>query len=210
VAELEKWLALPAQQLWSEAARSELRAARAPVSQVDDEGLDPFGPSQIVRWLCHRALPYPGMLLSDLYAAWALGISADEFRALVNRNADTEWTGALDEVQYGGPLDAFLGRRWWKAGIDHLVWRLDEETLRQRDRRKAWSVLAPGIEFSQIYSVSTHVVSWSAELLESAISDINECVQLRPPGWPAEALEPWILRKDLENDSTLAAMADEE
>ena len=59
----------------------------------------------------------------------------------------------------------------------------------------------PGIEIEQIYSASTHVVSWKPDLSEGTISDIDECAQLRPPGWPAEALEPWILRSDLDNDS---------
>ena len=155
-------------------------------------------------------LPYPGLLFSDLYAAWALGMSQEDFHKITEMNPDTQWAADLSDTQYTGPLYQFMGRRWWKSGIDYLVWKLDQETVRQGDRQKAWQILVPGVQIEEIYSASTHVVSWTPELREGKISEIDECAQLRPPGWPAEALEPWILRSDLDNDSILQAMAEED
>lgn len=210
IAELEELLELPEDQVWTDKARSDLRAARPPISQIDDTTPDPCGSTQIIRWLCHRGLPYPGMLFSDLYAAWALGISLDEFRSIEDLAADTQWTQDLIQVEYTGPLYHFAGRRWWKSGIDYLVWKLDQESLKQGDREKAWGILVPGVKIAQIYSASTHVVTWTPELSEGDISEIDACAQLRPPGWPAEALEPWILKSDLENDSVLQAMTEDD
>lgn len=207
--ELEALLKLPADKDWTENAQAELRAARAPISQLDDNTDDPFGPTQALRWLCHRALPYPGFLFSDRYAAWALGISVEVFQSIAAMECATPWLNELKSAHYRGPLDQFLERRWWKAGIDYLVWELDNETLKQGSRERAWEVLAPGSNVSRIYSTSGYVVSWTPDLNEQSISDINVCLPLKPPGWPAEALEPWVLKSDLDSNSVLRAMTEE-
>ena len=47
--ELEDLLELPTGKVWTDKARSEIRAARPPISQIDETTADPFGSSQIVR-----------------------------------------------------------------------------------------------------------------------------------------------------------------
>ncbi|WP_420135047.1 hypothetical protein [Rhodopseudomonas sp.] len=206
--ELENLLSIPSEKDWTANAKTELRAARAPISQLDEQTEDPFGPTQALRWLCHRALPYPGLVLSDLYAAWALGISPEALQSIGKLEATTSWLKELKNVEYVGPLQNFMGRRWWRAGIDYLVWELDKETQNQGSREKAWEAVAPGANVSRVYSTSGYVVTWTPELSEQCIADINICVQLKPPGWPAEALEPWILESDLENNAVLRAMTE--
>ncbi|EJN10758.1 hypothetical protein PMI42_05926 [Bradyrhizobium sp. YR681] len=210
LAELEDLLCLPSDRIWTEKARLELRAARPPVSQTSDEASDPFGASQIIRWLCHRALPFPGMLFSDIHAAWALGVSVEDFRSIRSSSAETPWMDDLIEAEYCGPLDEFMGRRWWKSGIDYLVWKLDQEAVRQGDRASAIKVLAPGAQVKEFFSVSAHVVTWTPDLQEETISSIDDSAQLRPPGWPVEALEPWIQKCDLDNDAILTSMVAED
>jgi hypothetical protein len=209
--ELEELLCLPEDRVWTERAKEELRAARPPVTQNESAVPEPCGPSQAIRWMCHRALPFPGMLLSDLYAAWALGVSVEVFKnmaELADNTHATAWLSDLDDAEYYGPLDEFLGRRWWKSGIDYVAYKLDQETSKQKDRARAFNLLAPSVEIGKLHSTSTHVVTWTADLVENEISSIDDSVQLRPPGWPVEALEPWILKSDMDNDAVLQAMAE--
>lgn len=208
--ELGGLLFLPREKVWTEQAQEELRSARPPVSQKDDASPEPCGPSQIIRWLCHRALPIPGMFLSDLYAAWTLGLSVETFNKLASiaeaSSAQTGWLKDLDDAEYYGPLDEFIGRRWWKSGIDYLAWKLDAETDRLKERQAAWAVFAPGLEIGQLHSSSTHVVAWTPDLIEHEIISIDDAAQLHPPGWPAEALEPWVAKSDVDADAVLRAM----
>jgi hypothetical protein len=204
---IESFLRLPKSAVWAERAREELRAARPPVSQQEACTPDERrGFAQIIRWMCHRALPYPGMLFSDLYAAWALGLSIDTFRSAAALNASTPWLNDLSSAQYVGPLDTFLGRRWWRAGVDHLVWTLDQEASKREDRAQAFAALAPGARPDEMHSSSTHVVTWSPEFIENSIESIDIAVQLHPRGWPAEALDPWLTKSDIDNDEAWKAM----
>jgi hypothetical protein len=83
---------------------------------------------------------------------------------------------------------------------------VDQEASKRRDRAQAFASLASNVESGKLNSASTHVVTWTPDLLEGAISSIDDAVQLHPPGWTAEALDPWILRADAENDSVVQAM----
>jgi hypothetical protein len=207
--ELKDLLGLPEDKLWTEQAKEELRNARPPVSQKENPGPEPCGPPQIIRWLCHRALPFPGMFLSDLYAAWTLGLSLEAFKdlaAVATDSSGTDWLKDLDDAEYYGPLSEFIGRRWWKSGIDYLAWQLDTETDKKKERKVAWGALAPGFEIGDLRSPSTHVVVWTPDLIENEILAIDAAAQLHPPGWPAEALEPWISKTDLDSDAVLKAM----
>jgi hypothetical protein len=206
--DIEAALELEEDVVWADRAREELRNARPPVTQVEEDGSTHFGgPSQVIRWMCHRALPYPGLFLSDLYTAWALGLTIEDFTAITNLTPDTTpWLSDLWSAEYCGPLNEFLGRRWWRAGVDHVVWTLDQESSKQKDRLAALTILAPGVKFGEMRSPSTHVVTWTPDFIEDKIESIDQAVQLRVPGWPAEALDPWIAKADIQNDEVLKAM----
>jgi hypothetical protein len=205
--DIEKLLVLPKGVKWIDRAQEEIRNARPPVNQTETGAPEePRGSSYIVRWLCHRALPFPGLFLSDLYAAWAIGISLKKFRAIADCKPDTEWLLALSGAKYVGPLDEFLGRRWWRAGIDHMVYMLDSASTKQRPRKDVFSTFVPHVKIEEIRPPSSHVVTWTPGFTESKIEPLEKSVQLRPPGWPAEALEPWVAKSDIENDEVLQAM----
>ena len=209
LAEVAKWLSLPERAAWSEKAHEDLRGARPPVTQPGHDDMVSCGPSQMVRWMCHRALAFPGLLFSDLYAAWALGVSLETFQRFAAAEHQSDWLNQLSNTEYYGALDTFSGRRWWKSGIDNLAWKLDQETSKVNDRRKALAVLAPNVLFGELHSASSHVVVWTPELVESSIAEMEDSVQLHPPGWPAEAFEPWVSRDELKNDEVLQAMAEQ-
>lgn len=204
--EIERLLDLSTEVVWYDKAREELRSARPPVSQRDDIPATQCGPSHVIRWLCHRALPYPGMFFSDLYAAWSLGISLEGLHSLADTDMATPWLKDFNDAEYSGPLCEFAGRRWWRAGIAHLVWTLDQEASKLRDHNAAWASLAPGTSLGELRPTSTRVVAWTPTFTEHEIIPIDNAVQLHPPGWPAEALDPWLAESDTKNDKVLQAM----
>jgi hypothetical protein len=209
IVDIENLLRMPTEPVWTDLAREELHGARAPVNHKAGGAMEPTrGPSQIVRWLCHRALPFPGLLFSDLYAAWAIGLSLASFRALAAADLRTDWLVEFRRCEYKGPLDQFLGRRWWRAGIDQLVWQLDEEAERKGGRKQAFTDLAPSVEIDEPRPRSSYVVCWTEDFREGDIVPIDQAVQLHPPGWPAEALEPWVSKEEVARDPILTAMSD--
>lgn len=207
--EIREILDAPTDLVWSEQAKEELQNARPPVNQTEEGAPQSArGASQIVRWLCHRALPYPGLFLSDFHAAWALGISAEDFRRMADLAPSTDCLLELQRARYTGPLESFMGRRWWRPGIDQLVWLLDEATAQSATRLEALGSAVPGFAFGELKPSSSHVVIFNEDLLETGIGAIEEAIQVHPPGWPAEALEPWMLKAEVKADPVLTAMAD--
>ncbi|MGY3487947.1 hypothetical protein ACVW1C_005830 [Bradyrhizobium sp. USDA 4011] len=207
--EIEGLLRIPAGAIWTERAKEELQSARPPVNEMDPSAQESVrGSAQVIRWLCQRALSYPGMLMSDLFAAWSLGLTVHGFRALANAEAKTAWLEGLHQCRYQGLLHDFLGRRWWRAGIGQLVWQLEEVSARSATRESALAEVAPGIKVGPLVPISTHAVAWTDDFREDSIRPVDQLVQLHPPGWPAEAMEPWLPRSEIERDRTLRAMCD--
>jgi hypothetical protein len=85
---------------------------------------------------------------------------------------------------------------------------VDSASTKQRPRKDVFSTFVPNVEISAIRPPSSHVVTWTPAFIESKIEPIEDSVQLRPPGWPAEALEPWVVKSDVENDEVLQAMVE--
>jgi hypothetical protein len=207
--ELGNILEIPSDAVWSEQADEGLQNARPPVNQTEDSTTDSArGASQVIRWLCHKALPYPGLFLSDYYAAWALGLSLEDFQSLADLERSTDWLKELDQAEYIGPLNEFMGRRWWRPGIDQLVWLLDEAATTAGTRKAALASLVPNFEVGESKPSSSHVVICNEDLLVVQIGTIDDAIQVHPPGWPAESLEPWMMRAEVQVDPVLRAMAD--
>jgi hypothetical protein len=207
--DIERLLHIPDGATWTARAKEELQSARPPVNEKDPSSPETIrGSAQVIRWLCQRALPYPGMLMSDLFAAWSLGLTVDAFRVLADAEPKSSWLQALHQSRYQGPLNGFLGRRWWRAGIGQLVWQLEEASASHSSREAAFAQVAPDVTAGPIVPVSTHAVAWTEDFQEDSIRPVGELVQLHPPGWPAEAMEPWLPRSEVEKDRTLSAMCD--
>jgi hypothetical protein len=207
--DMETLLNIPSEVTWADRAKEELQLARPPVNEKDPGSAEMTrGSSQVIRWLCHRALPYPGMLMSDLFAAWSLGITVEAFKALVESDPVTPWLRELHLTQYNGPLKDFMGRRWWRAGIGQVVWQLEEAASGAGGRKGAFAVVAPTVDVGILMPVSSHAVVWTDDFREKSICSIADLVQLHPPGWPAEAMEPWMLKSEVQKDPTLKAMCD--
>ena len=167
---LTTWLRLP-DLSWRDDAIEHLTRCRPPLAPRQGSSSS----RSLLRWFLQRALPYPTFVLTDNRAAMALGLSLSAFESLIE-------VPVLAACRYEGPLATFLGRRWWRAGVDHLI---EDPTA------------LPGLEDQRQASDTMLVVPLGDSLEELAPSPIEECVRIYPDGWPAFADQAWALRADI-------------
>jgi len=204
LAEIEKFLELPQDVPWAELAREHVARARPPISEGAGFGSDvPRGVSPVLRWLLQRCIAYPGLLLSDLQTAAALGVSVETIAHLAANPGHSAWSKGLADAIYQGPAHGMFARRWWAAGVDYAGWKLRDalETEESTFEKLSGAHDVPNYANQQIVLVDE-------DLLELELGDIETAVQLHPRGWPSEANEPWASIDLIKREPLLQAMLD--
>lgn len=160
----------------------------------------------MMRWLLHKVLPYPGILVSDVHASWILGVTRT---SLGNFLPDRGEADPLFACMYRGPLVDLFPRRWWASGLDAINWNVDRRMTAQNagrdDRQSFLNEISPGSGLVDRKTEGT-VVTWTADLIESDIVDVDDAVQIRPPGWPIDAFGLWASKAEVMNDQVLRSM----
>jgi hypothetical protein len=187
---LERLLGLDKRRSWGLRAWEGVWGCQPPLQEMDAEA----GPIALVRWLLHNIQPYPTFLWSDHYVAARLRIGVASLRAIV----DGESRLALDlsRLAYKGAFASFLGRRWWRAGLEDYLWDAtkgmarDVTTLRQVVKERA------GTELGEI-ALLEPVVTLNKDLsIKDEFCGIDDAVRVRPEWWPAYADSAWMRRDD--------------
>jgi hypothetical protein len=201
--ELAAYLCLPKQALWNASALEQLVRSRPPLTEPGKEGGDGSrGVAGVLRWVLHRILPYPGLLMSDHYAAWTLGVSVNDLDELMSRCG--QFNEDLRVCLYKGPVDQLFGRRWWAAGLNYMAWTLRSSADDAGNEAVALEQLT-GIPI-KLKDSSERVVGHDPDLNETEFIELDDAVQLHPPGWPAESIEPWIRRSEAQKEPLIWAM----
>jgi hypothetical protein len=105
---------------WHDQAWADVESCHPPIHDLVEEshGL------AFLRWILHRILPYPCFLWDDRQLAVRLGLKTKGMAA-----AFDDFPPALRELracEYSGIAAGFLGRRWWRAGIEQALWGLTD------------------------------------------------------------------------------------
>jgi hypothetical protein len=100
---------------WAELAVADVEGARPPLFRSSSLG---FGRSMI-RWLLHRVLPYPTFLADSHWLGARLRV---ELPVLPPDGHAELLEPLLGQARYRGALNGFLGPRWWKSGVESLLW----------------------------------------------------------------------------------------
>lgn len=183
------WLALP-DRSWTSTARVQLEDCRPPAHSLarDSDGLS------YLRWFTHRVLPYPTFLLSADHAANLLGIDRRSFELLEE---------LLRPARYVGPMASFLGKRWWRAGLQQYL--VDCDVFQWDSAPERASALADA--FDRPLVALTHdepVVSYDKDgRVVSIDANPEEAVRLQQDGWPVWADDPWASIEDVNQDDEL-------
>ena len=201
--QLFSFLALPDGLLWSKLAKEQVRDARPPI-QTMHSGVDR---ATLMRWLLQVALPIPGCFVSLEWVAVRLHISPVKLADTVKMKFESNFSKSLDECRYKGSLVDFSPARFWKAGIDHLIWELTQGRSPTNPDVRENLAKAIGDEIPEL-DEETPVLLVSPATFEqnNQIADMNDAVQIQPDLWPAEVELPWVRISEVENDSRLRAI----
>ncbi len=198
---LHAWLALPKDVPWVEAAARDIRRCRPPIHEFA-EHTHGIG---VVRWALHKILPYPTFLLDEAHLAARLRVSLRSFRTVAESGLEPLFGGA----RYTGQLTSFLGRRWWRAGVEHAIFEATSDS--PGDMRALHKVLqqrVPAIELPDARRLFPVLGKQFRTKDELATEDA--VLEVRPDDWPSFADEAWALKADLEDAPELKAVAVEE
>ncbi len=198
-AALRAWLCMP-DAPWSEIAWEGVVRCHPPMHEFA-EHTHGIG---VLRWALHRIWPYPTFLLDDAHLAARLRIDLASLRSEFATNARLQ--AALAPAVYEGPLSEFLGRRWWRAAIESIVFDLASADPANisilHDHLKS---LAPGLGLlgtGVVFPVLDATFS-TQERLASA----DDVVEVVPDDWPPFADPAWALKTETDAHMELAAVA---
>lgn len=191
------WLNLP-DVAWSDDARWQIEQCRPPQHVVAEKtaGL------AWLRWFLQRILPYPTFLLDRIHLAVTLGLDTASIEAVLS--SESPLAGRLHELRYRGSLSDFLGERWWRAGVSHLVEQLLEaapEDSAERIQAVAAGAAALHGRPLDAISVDDPVVGVNADYTSLSVPlSAASAVRLQPDDWPPYADDAWAARDLLTGD----------
>ena len=197
---LISFLGLPEDSPWAELAVEQIRDARPPI-QTMRSGLDR---ATLMRWLLQVALPIPGCFVNLEWAAVRMRISPERLADALHEFTESNFSKLLDECRYKGELADFHPVRYWKAGIDHLIWELTQG--RSLLNTNVSKILAEAIgDVIPTLDVEAPVLLVSPDTFEQTgeIGDLKNAVQIQPDLWPAGVDFPWVKISELKNDREL-------
>lgn len=209
--ELNELLAIPSVELWAQVAVEHVRRARPPLNQVGTSHREPAsrGSTLVVRWLLHRAIPFAGMLLSDVHVAWTLNVTLESLRAYLSGAEEGQLRERLNKALYSGLLSGMASRRWWRAGVDDINRQLMDASERLGAFQAALDEMA-GSGVLRAAPTRDSVVAYDERFTPTEVVPIEEAVELQVPGWPAEAMAPWAKLSEVRVDPLLASLADDD
>jgi hypothetical protein len=168
---------------WVGTALADVENCRPPVTELSERnhGL------VFLRWLLQRILPYPCFLLDTYRLAARLRISHDSLQRALKQGLGE----FLRPCRYCGALAEFLGERWWRAGIENIIWDLTEgesvppARLRDKLSQVASEKLTPSTNESPIVCVDENYRT----LPEAFPADV--VVRIQPDDWPLYGNQAW-------------------
>jgi hypothetical protein len=194
-----KLLGLPARSSWKERAKADVESCRLPAhaSAISTNGMS------FVRWLLHRILPYPCFLWDVHYLAARMRVSPLTLKEAIE--VDPKISRALQSVRYRGVFAGFIGDRWWRSGVESLIWSwtdgnpFDGPALAEAVREH----LSASIE---LISTRRPVVTVDPSYRPSdRLIDVELAVEIQPDDWPSYAEQAWVSREDALSDAELRA-----
>lgn len=199
-AQVYQLLSIPDEQDWSGRAFPDVLECRAPLYELStaSHGL------AFLRWLLHRILPYPCFLLDHRYLANMLRVSVIALRKeLASR--DSPLGAVLAPARYGGILHDFLGPRWWKAGVESLLWDSTNGTPHDTGALEKFLGEATEGRIHQVEGRDPVVCVTPAYEISDEIVEVDDAVRVTPDDWPAFADSAWAKLEDVQEDPGLAA-----
>jgi hypothetical protein len=176
-------LGLPSDGPWSAEALRDVYNCRPPLTELSakNHGL------LFLRWRLQRIMPYPCFLHDSYRLAARLRVSHESLLGALNGKLG-RW---LDPVRYTGVAAGFLGNRWWRAGVEDIVWGLTDgagvpgSVLRSKLSEVAGAEMKPSASEAPVVGVNENY----QPLPEACPSDA--VIRIQPDDWPVFASQAW-------------------
>jgi hypothetical protein len=195
---LVRLLRLPARAAWRDHAWREVEECHPPLGDLATatHGL------ALLRWLVLRILPYPCFLLDDRHLAARLQVDPKALRASL-QTEDSRLARALQPARYSGVAAEFLGVRWWRAGVETILWRLTKGLVGRAAIDALLAKLDPSL---RTVSAVHPVVCLNERLMPSdKLAEIDAALEMLPDDWPPYAERAWVTRELVEDHPDLRA-----
>lgn len=181
---------------WHLGAEEHARRCHPPLFEVaaDSHGL------AFIRWLLHRIFPYPSFLIDSHYLALKLQLDHNVFVELVTARPGV--AALLDVARYSGVLDDFTGPRWWRSGVDAVIFQLTEGDIFNRARLQR--ELDAVAQDSLTYQSESNVLCLGPNYRPTGVRERVETVRVQPDDWPPFADPAFAAIDDASTDSGLS------
>ena len=197
---LKKWLSLPLDATWGEAAWDDVLRCHPPMHAFA-EHTHGIG---VLRWALHRVWPYPTFLLDDAHVAARMRLDLQSFRTQFEK--DVHLRSLLTPVQYCGPLKTMVGMRWWRAGIESLIFNLaQDDPASVRALHEQLNYIAPDLRMCE--SGMEFPVLDENFNTKDTLGTADQVIEVVPDDWPPFADTAWALKVDRDLHADLAAIA---
>lgn len=188
---------------WSDAALADVSKCHPPIMELStwSHGLS------FVRWLLHRILPYPCFLIDSRYTAARLRITHKSL--LASLELKEPLSEKLNAVTYLGILNSFSETRWWRVGLDSIIWDLTSDD--PFSSKVLWAKVKELAPSAEPIDIPNPVVCVDGDYRSTdIIADASDCVRLLPDDWPIFAEKGWARRSDVQEDERLKLVVIEE
>jgi hypothetical protein len=160
-----------------------------------------------IRWMIQKILPYPTFLIDEYQLGARLGLSVNDVRALVSGNS--KLAKELARERYIGVLSQFLGNRWWRVGVDAVLWRITSG--RPTDVKRLQAV-ASGVLGGVCEPLPEGAFNLVVCLDEGLLPlprpvDVSLAVRIWPDDWPPYATQAWASAEQVEESERLKQIA---
>lgn len=185
------WIGIPDAE-WAGDARTHVLACRPPSNTTTTTA---HGLSWL-RWLAHRALPYPSFVVAEAYAAALVGVTAESFHA-VAEDLSSPVGSLLAAIRYHGPLADLYTARYWRAGLTRLARSVVPDEIDADDPTLVGAALAEKFSGLTPLELEHPVVAIDEDYLPiDQPIERNEATRLAPDGWPPFADPAWARREE--------------
>jgi hypothetical protein len=196
-----KLLSIPAELDWTEQAWQDAEMARPP---LDEMTLRIHG-LLFLRRLLTRVLYYPCFLVDRYWLAARLGANPESVDSALSEKP-TRLAKLFAAASYAGILENLPGRRWWRAGIESIIWdigggeSLGTEDLQKRLREKHKIDLIPTQNPYPVVCLDGDYKPLSK------LYPADESVRLQLDDWPGHADPPRTTIQMANDDDRLGAL----
>lgn len=156
-----------------------------------------------IRWMIQKALPYPTFLIDEYQLAARLGLSVADVRSLLA--GDSSLAKELARQSYTGVLSHFSGPRWWRVGVDAVIWKVTNGRPSDVKQLQSLAMFALGEILEPLPDSALNlVVCLSEDLLPLPRPlDVSMAVRIWPDDWPPFAAQAWASLEDVEESERL-------